>query len=53
MKELLIVFLVCLVIAAILWSNRRLRENIQNIFKIEELRKNLEEPRMIRSGRSG
>ena len=41
MKELLIVFLVCLVIAAILWSNRRLRENIQNIFKIEELRKRI------------
>ena len=41
MKELLIVFLVCLVIAAILWMNKRLRENVRNIFKIEELRKRI------------
>ena len=41
MKELLIVILVCVVIAAILWMNKRLRENIRNIFKIEELRKRI------------
>ena len=41
MKELLIVFLVCLVIACLFWLNKRLRENIQNIFKIEELRKRI------------
>ena len=41
MQELLIVFLVVLVVAAIMWSNKRLRENIQNIFKIEELRKRI------------
>ena len=41
MKELLIVILVCAVIAAILWMNKRLRENIRNIFKIEELRKRI------------
>ena len=41
MKELLIVILVCVVIAAILWANKRLRENIRNIFKIEELRKRI------------
>lgn len=41
MKELLIVFLVCLAIAAILWMNKRLRENVRNIFKIEELRKRI------------
>ncbi len=41
MKELLIVFLVCLVVAAILWMNKRLRENVRNIFKIEELRKRI------------
>ena len=41
MKELLIVILVCVVIAAILWTNKRLRENIRNIFKIEELRKRI------------
>lgn len=41
MKELLIVILVCVVIAAFLWMNRRLRENIRNIFKIEELRKRI------------
>ena len=38
MKELLIVILVCLVVAGLLWMNKRLRENIRNIFKIEELR---------------
>jgi len=36
MKELLIVILVCVVIAGILWTNKRLRENIRNIFKIED-----------------
>ena len=41
MKELLIVILVCSVIAAILWANKKLRENIRNIFKIEELRKRI------------
>ena len=41
MKELLIVILVCVVIAGILWTNKRLRENIRNIFKIEELRKRI------------
>ena len=41
MKELLIVILVCAVIAAILWANKKLRENIRNIFKIEELRKRI------------
>ena len=41
MKELLIVILVCVVIAGILWMNKRLRENIRNIFKIEELRKRI------------
>lgn len=41
MKELLIVILVCAVIAAILWTNKKLRENIRNIFKIEELRKRI------------
>ena len=41
MKELLVVILVCLVVAAIMWMNKRLRENIQNIFKIEELRKRI------------
>ena len=41
MKELLIVILVCVVIAAILWMNKRVRENIRNIFKIEELRKRI------------
>ena len=41
MKELLIVILVCVVIAAILWANKKLRENIRNIFKIEELRKRI------------
>ena len=41
MKELLIVILVCVGIAAILWANKRLRENIRNIFKIEELRKRI------------
>ena len=41
MKQLLIVFLVVIVIAAIMWMNKRLRENIQNIFKIEDLRKRL------------
>lgn len=41
MKELLIVIFVCVVIAAILWMNKRLRENIRNIFKIEELRKRI------------
>lgn len=41
MKELIIVILVCAVIAAILWANKRLRENIRNIFKIEELRKRI------------
>ena len=41
MKELLIVILVCVVVAGLLWMNKRLRENIQNIFKIEELRKRI------------
>ena len=41
MKELLIVILVCAVISAILWANKKLRENIRNIFKIEELRKRI------------
>ena len=41
MKQLLIVLLVVIVIAAIMWMNKRLRENIQNIFKIEDLRKRL------------
>lgn len=41
MKELLIVILVCVVVAGLLWTNKRLRENIQNIFKIEELRKRI------------
>ncbi len=41
MKELLIVILVCVAIAGILWTNKRLRENIRNIFKIEELRKRI------------
>ena len=41
MKELLIVILVCVGIAAILWAVKRLRENIRNIFKIEELRKRI------------
>ena len=41
MKELLMVILVCVVVAAILWMNKRLRENIRNIFKIEELRKRI------------
>ena len=41
MKELLIVILVCVVIAGILWMNKRLRENVRNIFKIEELRKRI------------
>ena len=41
MKELLMVILVCVVVSAILWMNKRLRENIRNIFKIEELRKRI------------
>lgn len=41
MKELLIVILVCCVVAAILWANAKLRTNIRNIFKIEELRKRI------------
>ena len=41
MKELLSVILVCVVVAGLLWMNKRLRENIQNIFKIEELRKRI------------
>ena len=41
MKELLTVILVCLAVAVILWMNKRLRENVRNIFKIEELRKRI------------
>ena len=41
MTELLIAILVCAVVAGIMWMNKRLRENIQNIFKIEELRKRI------------
>lgn len=41
MKELLIVILVCCVVAALLWANAKLRTNIRNIFKIEELRKRI------------
>ncbi len=41
MKELLIVILVCCAVAAILWANAKLRTNIRNIFKIEELRKRI------------
>ena len=40
-QELLIVYLVCIVIAGLLWLKKSVRETIQNIFKIEELRKRI------------
>ena len=41
MKELLVVISVCIIAVVLMSMSKRLRENIRNIFKIEELRKRI------------